>query len=184
MLNHGITHNSLARARAWAAASAISSRTTCFPGGELTHVAPRDRGHGGSRASSPSTPKRCASITRRRCGTGSTGSRRTRTRRAREVGDERYRDLAHLHGGLGARVRPRLAVAVAGAGRQAAAGRPPAASADARLHVRRAEPGAEQGRASGVAIDRQAARVATGTLARILAGSPGPARPWPGRRPP
>ena len=51
--------------------------------------------------------------------------------------------LAHLPRGVGARVRTRLAVAVAAARRQAAPRRPAAASADTRLHV----PGARATRA-------------------------------------
>ena len=39
VLNHGITHNPLGARDASAAASATSSRNTCFPGGELAHVA-------------------------------------------------------------------------------------------------------------------------------------------------
>ena len=106
-----------------------------FPGGELTHVSRVIEGMArrGPRA------RRCRGAARAlredAVALGRPARGATRTAARAEVGDERYRDLAHLHGGLGACVRPRLAVAVASAGRQAARRRPPAASAHARLHV-------------------------------------------------
>ena len=139
-----------------------------FPGGELAHVSRVDRGHGRAGPRGRSTARRCASTTRGRCGTGSTGSSRTPTRRAREVGEEKIPRLAHLHGGLGARVRSRLDVAVAAAGRQAACRRPPAASADARLHVR--EPSAAPVAAAYRA--RVASAAAATAYWRIVAGTP------------
>ena len=97
VLNHGITHNSL-DARQPGQRHRRLRRRVRVPRRRAHARGARDRGHGGAGPRTASTPKRCASTTRRRCGTGSTGWRRTRTRRAREVGDERYRDLAHLHG--------------------------------------------------------------------------------------
>ena len=52
-----------------------------------------------------------------------------------EVGEEKYRVWRIYLAGIGARVRARLAVALAIARRQAAARRPAAASADPRVHV-------------------------------------------------
>ena len=62
-----------------------------FPGGELTHVSRVIEGMAAQGLEVDRRARRCASTTRGRCGTGSTGSRRTPTRRAREVGEERFR---------------------------------------------------------------------------------------------
>ena len=89
VLNHGITHNTLA---ADSLGSGIGEfvEEYVFPGGELTHVSRVIEGLAG-RGSSSSTPRRCASITRRRCGTGSSASRRNADAARSEVGEQRYR---------------------------------------------------------------------------------------------
>ena len=134
VLNHGITHNPLG-AHSLGSGLGDFVEEYVFPGGELAHVAKViegmaaqglevDRRRGAARALREDAVAlvRAAGGERRR---GARGGRRGEVPR-----------LAHLPRRIGARVRPRLAVAVAAARRQAAPRRPAAASADARLHVR------------------------------------------------
>ena len=116
VLNHGITLQH-ARPRGAGQRHRKVRRGLRISGRRAVARLVRDRGDGQAGPRGRWTSRTCGRITRRRSGTGSTGSRRTATRRITPRG-EKVPDLAHLHGGLRPRVRSRLDVAVAGAGRQ------------------------------------------------------------------
>ena len=106
-----------------------------FPGGELAHVSQVIEGMARAGPRGASTPRRCASTTRGRSGTGSSGSRRTPTLRAAEVGEERFRVWRiYMAGSAHAFDRGWLSLWQLLAGKPHGR-RPAAASADARLHV-------------------------------------------------
>ncbi len=134
VLNHGITHNPLG---AQSLGSGIGDfvEEYVFPGGELAHVAKVIEGmaaQGLEVIDAEALREHYAKTLWHWC-ERLEAQRRGGARRGRRGKVPRLADLPR---GLGARVRPRLAVAVAAPRRQAASRRPPAASADARLHVR------------------------------------------------
>ena len=134
VLNHGITHNALGQ-RSLGSGIGEFVEEYVFPGGELAHVSRVIEGlaaQGLEVVDAEALREHYAKtlwhwVDRLEAHADDARARGRRGALPR---------LAHLHGGLGARVRPRLAVAVATAGGQAARRRSPAAPADARLHVR------------------------------------------------
>ena len=137
VLNHGITHNSL---DVHALGSGIGDfvERYVFPGGELTHVSSVMA----AMARAGLEVVDAEALREHYARTLWHWTERLEAQRRRGAARSRRRALprlAHLHGGLGARVRARLAVAVAAAGRQAARRWPAAAPADAGVHVRRRE---------------------------------------------
>ena len=103
--------------RRWAAASATSSSDYVFPGGELTHVARviEAMSRGGTRARRRRGAARALRQDAVALDRSARGERRCSAARGRRG---TLPDLAHLHGRLGARVRSRVAVAVAAARRR------------------------------------------------------------------
>ncbi len=118
VLNHGITHNTL---DADSLGSGIGEfvEDYVFPGGELTHVSRVIEGMAGEGLECIDAEALREHYAR----TLWPWVDRLEAQRGRGAPRGRRRALsrvAHLHGGVGARVRPRLAVAVAAPRRQAA----------------------------------------------------------------
>ena len=79
VLNHGITHNSLGASEPRQRHRRVR-RGIRFPGRRARARVQRDRRDGRAGARDASMSRACASTTRGRCGTGSTGSKRTPSR--------------------------------------------------------------------------------------------------------
>ena len=138
VLNHGITHNPLGARQPGQRHRRLRRGVRVSRAASSTHVAQVIEGMAAQGLEVDRRRGAARALREDAVALGRAARGATRTRRAREVGEEKLPRLAHLPGRLGARVRPRLAVAVAAPRRQAAPRRPAAASADARLHVRRA----------------------------------------------
>ena len=134
VLNHGITHNPLG-AHSLGSGLGDFVEDYVFPGGELVHVSEVIAGmaaQGLEVIDAEALREHYAKTLWHWCERLEANADAARA----EVGEEKYRVWRIYLAGIGARVRPRLAVAVAAPCRQAAPRRPAAASADPGLHVR------------------------------------------------